>query len=156
MTGHERALALRFPYLSLHRRAGTVLSARGVTSDPFGVLWAFSESATLTQRERVERTASDHDTLRAMLVLLERPGLVERRPHPNARRARRVSLTSAGRRGNRRLWRHSERSRSERLEPFSGLDVRTGRPAAPVRRHDGLPSRQVDPERSNAAPGPLN
>ena len=96
-----------------------------MTADQFVVLWALSESAALTQRELVERTASDHNTLRAMLVLLERQGLVDRRPHPTDGRARLVSLTSAGRRVYRKLWKRSERLRSEMLEPFSDQDAET-------------------------------
>jgi DNA-binding MarR family transcriptional regulator len=125
MTGHELALALRFAYLTLHRRTGAALSADGVTADQFVVLGALCESAALTQRELVERTASDHNTLRAMLVLLERRGLIERRPHPTDGRARRVSLTNRGRRVYRKLWSHSESLRSEMLEPFSDQDVNT-------------------------------
>lgn len=123
--GHELALALRFAYLALHRRTGAALAADGVTADQFVVLGALAESEALTQRELVERTASDHNTLRAMLVLLERRGLVERRPHPTDGRARRVSLTSEGRRVYRRLWKHSEGLRSEMIEQLSAQDVAT-------------------------------
>ena len=125
MTGHELAMALRFAYLTLHRRTGAVLSADGVTADQFVVLSALSASAALSQRELVERTASDHNTLRAMLVLLERRGLIRRRPHPTDGRARHVSLTNQGRRVYRKLWSHSETLRSEMLEPFSDRDVDT-------------------------------
>ena len=110
------------PTWRIHRRTGAVLSAIGVTADQFVVLAALSESATVTQRELAERTGSDPNTLRAMLVLLERQGLVERRPHPTDGRARLVSLTSAGRRVYRTLWKRSERLRSEMLEPFSNQD----------------------------------
>lgn len=125
MSGHELALALRSAYLTLHRRTGAVLSADGVTADQFVVLSALSESAALTQRELVERTASDHNTMRAMLVLLERRGLVERRPHPTDGRARHVSLTTRGKRVYRKLWSRSESLRSRMLEPFSDQDANT-------------------------------
>ena len=82
MKGHELALALRVAYLTMHRRTEAVLVADGVTADQFVVLCALSESVSLTQRELVDRTASDHNTVRAMLVLLERHDLIERRPHP--------------------------------------------------------------------------
>ena len=125
MKGHELALALRFAYMALHRRTGAVLSVDGVTADQFVVLWALSESAILTQRELTERTGSDPNTLRAMLVLLERHGLVVRRPHPTDGRVRLVSLTSAGRRVYRQLWKRSERLRAEMLAPFSDQDADT-------------------------------
>jgi DNA-binding MarR family transcriptional regulator len=125
MSGHELAMALRVAYLTLHRRTGAALLADGVTADQFVVLCALAESEALTQRELVERTSSDHNTLRAMLVLLERRGLVERRPHPTDGRARRVLLTSEGRRVHRKLWRHSESLRLEMLEQLSGQEVET-------------------------------
>jgi DNA-binding MarR family transcriptional regulator len=125
VAGHELALALRIAYLTLHRRTGAALAADGVTADQFVVLWALSESEASTQRELVERTASDHNTLREMLVLLERRGLVARRAHPSDGRARHVSLTSEGRRVYRKLWRHSERLRSDMLDEFSERDINT-------------------------------
>jgi DNA-binding MarR family transcriptional regulator len=124
-TGHELALALRVAYLTLHRRTGAVLAADGVTADQFVVLWALSEAEALTQRELVERTDSDHNTLRAILVLLELRGLIERRPHPTDGRARHVSLTIEGRRVFRKLWRRSEGLRLEMLEKLPEKDVNT-------------------------------
>ena len=48
--------------------------------------------------------SSDPSTVRAMLVLLEERGLVEREAHPTDARARTVALTAKGRRAYRRLW----------------------------------------------------
>jgi DNA-binding MarR family transcriptional regulator len=125
VSGHELALALRAAYLKLHRRTGAALSPCGVTADQFVVLAALSESKALTQRELVERTASDHNTVRGMLVLLERRELIERRPHPTDGRARQVALTRKGRRIYRELWNRSEGLRLEMLDQFSAQDLRT-------------------------------
>ena len=73
--------------------------------------------------ELAEKTASDHNTLRAMLVLLEQRGLTVRRPHPTDGRARHVSLTSEGRRVYRKLWKRTEQLRSVMLGPLSEEDL---------------------------------
>lgn len=106
--GHELAMALRAAYLAMHRQTDALLAPSGVTADQFVVLSALSENDALSQRELVERTSSDPNTLRAMLVLLERRGLIERPPHPTDGRARSVALTAAGRRTYRMLWRVTE------------------------------------------------
>ena len=80
MRGHELAMALRAAYLGMHRRTGAVLARTGVTADQFVVLAALAEADALTQNELVSRTSSDPNTVRAMLVLLERKLLVKRRP----------------------------------------------------------------------------
>ena len=108
MSGHELAMSLRAAYLVMHRRTGAVLQRTGVTADQFVVLSALSEADALTQRELVSRTFSDPNTMRAMLVLLERRGLIKRRPHPSDGRARSVSLTRTGRSTFRTLWHDSE------------------------------------------------
>jgi DNA-binding MarR family transcriptional regulator len=102
--GHELALALRAAYLAMHRETRAALAPAGATAEQFVVLAALAEAEAATQQELVRRTASDPNTLRAMLVLLEGRGLVERRPHPTDRRARTVALTPDGRRCCERLW----------------------------------------------------
>jgi DNA-binding MarR family transcriptional regulator len=57
--------------------------------------------------------SSDPSTVRAMLVLLERGGLVEREAHPTDARARTVTLTAAGKRTFRKLWTAGEPVRAE-------------------------------------------
>src|SRR3954469_5506729 len=106
--GHEVALALRAAYLAMHRETQTALAAEGATPEQFVVLSALTEAEAATQQELVRRTASDPNTIRAILVLLERRGLVERRPHPTDGRARTVALTPDGRPCWKRLWCLSE------------------------------------------------
>jgi DNA-binding MarR family transcriptional regulator len=123
MGGHDLAMALRAAYLSMHRRTDALMVRSGVTADQFVVLCALAEGDALTQRELVARTSSDPSTLRAMLVLLERRQLIERRPHPTDRRARTVSLTVDGRRVHQDLWRKSELLRRELLSNLDPGDV---------------------------------
>jgi DNA-binding MarR family transcriptional regulator len=101
-------MTLRTAYMALHRETDAVLAPRGVTADQFVVLSALAGGEARTQRELVERTASDPSTVRAMLVLLERRGLIERRPHPTDGRARSVRLTGQGRRTLTRTWKGTE------------------------------------------------
>lgn len=105
---HELALSLRAAYLTLHRQTETGLARFGVTADQFVVLASLARDDALTQRDLVARTTSDPSTLRAMLVLLERRGLVERRRHPTDGRARSVRLTTRGRRTFNQAWSASE------------------------------------------------
>jgi DNA-binding MarR family transcriptional regulator len=102
--GHELAMNLRAAYMALHRETDAALARHGITADQFVVLCALAGGGVQAQRELVARTASDPSTLRAMLVLLESRGLVERPPHPTDGRARSVRLTAPGRRALARTW----------------------------------------------------
>ena len=117
-TGHEIAIALRAAYLAMHRRSEVAFARYGVTADQFVLLATLSRRNALTQRELATRMSSDPSTVRAMLVLLERRGLVERDPHPTDARARTVALTAEGTRAFRRLWSAGEPIRAQMLGAF--------------------------------------
>jgi DNA-binding MarR family transcriptional regulator len=102
--GGDIAIALRSAYLALHRRSDAAFAPLGATADQFVLLATLARGDALTQRELAKRMSSDPSTVRAMLVLLERRGLVEREPHPTDSRARTVTLTAEGRRLFRKLW----------------------------------------------------
>src|SRR3954447_3120358 len=104
-TGHNIAIALRAAYLALHRRSEARFAPHGITADQFVLLATLARGGhALTQRELARRMPSDPSTVRAMLVLLERRGLVERDTHPTDARARTVALTAKGVRAYQRLW----------------------------------------------------
>jgi DNA-binding MarR family transcriptional regulator len=117
-TGHEVGLALRAAYLAFHRQSNDCFAAGGVTADQFVLLAALAEAEALTQQELVRRIGSDPNTVRAMLLLLQRRGLVARRPHPADGRARRVLLTAKGRRAYEALWVRGEPLRARLLAAF--------------------------------------
>src|SRR5579862_2685359 len=96
--GHTLPLALRRAYLALHRETDAALAPIGLTADQFVLMAALIDSDSATQQELVRRTASDANTLRAMLLLLEKKGWISRGLHPRDRRARTVALTAEGRR----------------------------------------------------------
>lgn len=97
-------LALRAAYLALHRRSDAQFSVHGVTADQFVLLATLSRGAALTQRELARRMSSDPSTVRAMLVLMEKKGYVQRNVHATDARARTVSLTHAGNLTLQKLW----------------------------------------------------
>ena len=118
--GSDLPLALRAAYLALHRRSDAAFAPFGVTADQFVLLATLARGRALTQRELARRVSSDPSTVRAMLVLLEQRGLVERDAHPSDARARTVSLTADGNRKFRKLWSVGEPIRlqmSEALQP---------------------------------------
>ena len=78
---------LRTAYVALHRRSETRFAEHGVTADQFVLLATLARGHVLTQRELARRMPSDPSTVRAMLVLLERSGLVQRDTHPTDARA---------------------------------------------------------------------
>lgn len=137
--GHELAMALRAAYLAMHRRTDAALARHGVTADQFVLLSALATGDALTQRDLGRQTGSDPNTVRAMLVLLEKRGLIVRNPNPTDARARTVSLTALGKRTYRALWTASKPVRASLLEavefdsPDAALDLlhRIARTMAP-------------------------
>ena len=87
VTGHELAMALRAAYLAMHRRTDAALARHGVTADQLVLLAALSAGDALTQSALGRQTNCDPNTVRAMLVLLEKRGLIARTPHPSDGRA---------------------------------------------------------------------
>jgi DNA-binding MarR family transcriptional regulator len=113
-TDHRIPFGLRAAYLAMHRQTDGCLAKRGATADQFVLLGLLAERDGITQQELVRRASSDPNTVRAMLVLLEKRGLVERNGHPTDRRARSVVLTRRGRQTYRKLLSETESLR-ERL-----------------------------------------
>ncbi len=104
----ELPMALRMAYLAMHRQTDAIFQSHGVTADQFVLLATLSRGDALTQRELARRMSSDPSTVRAMLVLLEKQGLILRNIHPSDSRARTVSLTQDGKQKFRDLWNVSE------------------------------------------------
>lgn len=109
-------MALRAAYWAMHRQADALLQPQGVTANQFVLLAILAEGQALTQQELVQRASSDANTVRAMLVLLERRGLVSRRPHRTDGRARSVALTAKGRASYAALWAKSRGFHRQLLE----------------------------------------
>jgi DNA-binding MarR family transcriptional regulator len=102
-TARRLPLELRVTYLAMHRQTDACLATSNCTADQFVLLGLLARGDAVTQQELVRRASSDANTVRAMLVLLEKRGLVARVGHPTDGRARSVSLTDKGRRLHKRL-----------------------------------------------------
>ncbi|TWU31150.1 MarR family winged helix-turn-helix transcriptional regulator [Novipirellula artificiosorum] len=118
-------LALRSAYFALHRRTEAAFVQYGVTADQFVLLATLSRGDALTQRELARRMPSDPSTVRAMLVLLEKKGLVRRERHPTDSRARTAALTAKGKRKFQQLWKAGESIRAEMFESFDADEGKT-------------------------------
>ncbi|WP_449285661.1 MarR family transcriptional regulator [Marinobacter sp. PE14] len=77
----------------------------------------------LTQRELASLMAIENPTLVRLLDSLEQQGLIERRPCPNDRRARRLHLTNAGRAFMDDLSGRAELLREEMLDGISDKEI---------------------------------
>lgn len=122
--GHDIAMALRRAYLTMHREADGVRRSIGLTANQFVVLWALSREDQLTQIALADRIASDRNTIRPILMSLERQKLITRSPHPTDRRALRVKRTKAGREKFVQARRASNLFRRNLATPFSNEELR--------------------------------
>jgi DNA-binding MarR family transcriptional regulator len=122
---NELPLALRRAYLALHRRSEARFAHYGVTADQFVLLATLARGQALTQRELARRMPSDPSTVRAMLVLLQGRGLVQRNVHPTDSRARTVSLTALGKRKFRQLWKAGESIRQQMFDQLQPGEAET-------------------------------
>ncbi|WP_449287989.1 MarR family transcriptional regulator [Marinobacter salarius] len=77
----------------------------------------------LTQRELARLMAIENPTLVRLLDSLEQQGLIERRPCPNDRRARRLHLTKDGTEFMNVLTERAARLRDEMLDGISDRDI---------------------------------
>ena len=121
----ELPLVLRTAYLTLHRRSDAVFAEYGITADQFVLLATLARSQAMTQRELAVRMPSDPSTVRAMLVLLEKQGLVMREAHPTDARARSVGLTKAGIRTFQQAFDAGQEVRNQMVESLSASETRS-------------------------------
>jgi len=121
----ELPLVLRTAYLTLHRRSDAVFAEYGITADQFVLLATLARSQAMTQRELAARMPSDPSTVRAMLVLLEKQGLVTREAHPTDARARTVRLTKVGVRTYQQAFDAGQEIRDQMAESLSASESRT-------------------------------
>lgn len=123
MDSGQLPLALRSAYLTLHRHTDARFAKHDMTADQFVLLAALARGEALTQRELGQRMSSDPSTVRAMLVLLEKKGIVKRDAHPSDSRARTVALTALGKRKFKQLWKASETTRQHMATSLSPAET---------------------------------
>src|SRR5690242_12478 len=90
-------LLLRRAYLAMHRLTDTSVERFGITADQLALLAVLTQGDGISQQELALRAASDKNTVRAMLLILERRGLITREKHPVDSRCQQVYLTSKAR-----------------------------------------------------------
>lgn len=123
-TRHDIPMGLRSAYLSMHRQTTAHVEPCGITADQFVLMVLLSEEDGITQQQLVRKADSDPNTVRAMLVLLEKQGLVSRRRHPTDGRAWRVTLTRKGRQVLKRSLDRTQVIRDRVLALFTGRELR--------------------------------
>jgi DNA-binding MarR family transcriptional regulator len=122
--GDDFSMHLRRAYLSMHRRANGNFARYGLTADQYVVLTALARAGSATQQELVRRVHSDPNTVRAILVRLERQGLVARAPHATDRRAWVVTLTARGVNLQRELEEYNDGFQKELESLFRPAELR--------------------------------
>jgi MarR family transcriptional regulator, lower aerobic nicotinate degradation pathway regulator len=116
-------ILLRAAYLAMHRSTNAHLARSGVTADQFVLLCVLAKGSALTQQDLARRSSSDPNTIRPMLEILERRGLVTRQWHPSDGRARTVRLTAKGLRTWNKLIAASEPVRERLLAVFRPAEI---------------------------------
>ena len=96
-----------------------------LTPQQFGLLRFLWEEDGITQVELSTRSQIDRTTIGGLIDRLEQSGLLERLPHPEDRRAYRISLTQAGRGLEAELTPLTEELNRAILEPLSSAEVKT-------------------------------
>jgi len=91
------AMRLRHAYFPIRRVTRNRLAEFDITVDQYVVLTLLAEEQGCTQQDLVEQVCSDPSSMRAILVLLEKRGLIRRKVCMIDARARRVFLTARGR-----------------------------------------------------------
>jgi DNA-binding MarR family transcriptional regulator len=81
-----------------HTRVAEALKSIGLTTALFGVLNVLGVREGAIQQELGSAMGIDPSTMVSLIDELEGAGLAKRRPHPQDRRARQVSITPKGRR----------------------------------------------------------
>jgi DNA-binding MarR family transcriptional regulator len=81
-----------------HTHVAEALQSIGLTTALFGVLNVLGAREGAIQQELGSAMGIDPSTMVSLIDQLESAGLAKRRPHPEDRRARQVSITAKGRR----------------------------------------------------------
>jgi DNA-binding MarR family transcriptional regulator len=85
-----------------HTRVAAALASIDLTPALFGVLNVLGARDGAIQQEVASAMGIDPSTMVTLIDELEGAGLAERRPHPDDRRAREVTITEKGRRALKR------------------------------------------------------
>ena len=120
---HGIAMSLRAAYLSMHRLSDASIMKYGVTGNQFIILKLLTQEDGIIQQELCRRACSDPNTIRAMLVLLEKRGFVKRTQCKKDGRKRIVTITDKGRNIFGTLWEETKTIRNRFLSALSVEEI---------------------------------
>jgi DNA-binding MarR family transcriptional regulator len=120
---HGIAMSLRSAYFTMHRHNEACIIKHGITSNQFVVLSLLAQEDGITQQELCRRAYSDPNTIRAILILLEKRGLIERTQDENDGRKLQVTITKKGSRLFEKLWVETEPVRKRFLTLFDIKEI---------------------------------
>lgn len=95
----------------------------GLTPQQFGLLRFLWEEDGITQVELSNRSQIDRTTIGGLIDKLEQLALVKRMPHPDDRRAYRISLTETGKSLEKELAPLADELQATILSPLSAEEV---------------------------------
>lgn len=87
---------IRRAFLSICRCGDTLFSPYGVTTDQYALIRAVQREPGIRQTDLGDVIFAEPNTVTAMVTLLEKRGILRRRPSPTDRRAKLVYLTTRG------------------------------------------------------------
>jgi DNA-binding MarR family transcriptional regulator len=121
---HDLPMSIGKIYRAVHRLTDVCCAKYNITAKQFVLLVLLAEEDGITQQEIVERAASDPNTIRAMLLLLEKNGMVKRDQHINDGRKRHITITQKGRHAYENALKDSESIRKQMYESFSNDELK--------------------------------
>ena len=113
---------MRRAFLSICRCGDTLFSPYGVTTDQYALIRAVQRDPGIRQADLGAVIFAEPNTVTAMVSLLEKRGILRRRPSPTDRRAKLVHLTARGEMVMQRLSSDWMPMRQILIECFSGPD----------------------------------
>jgi DNA-binding MarR family transcriptional regulator len=111
---------MRRAFLSICRCGDTLFNPYGITTDQYGLMLAVYREPGIRQADIGNIIFAEPNTITAMLSLLEKRGILRRRPSPTDGRTRLIYLTTRGEKMTRRLSEESVEMRRLLYECFSG------------------------------------
>ena len=111
---------MRRAFLSICRCGDTLFNPYGITTDQYGLMLTVYREPGIRQADIGNNIFAEPNTITAMLALLEKRGILRRRPSPVDGRTRLVYLTKRGEMMTQRLSEESVEMRRLLYECFAG------------------------------------
>jgi DNA-binding MarR family transcriptional regulator len=100
LQSHDRGLyvvrRMRRAFLSICRCGDVVFSPYRLTTEQYALIRAVQKKPGICQSEITEQIFAEPNTVKAMVTLLEKRGILRRKPDPMDRRVRQLFMTAYG------------------------------------------------------------